>query len=244
MMKLKVMENAQELGKEAARLAAQTINDAIERQGGARIVLSTGASQFETIKELLTLNIDWTKVEMFHLDEYVGLSEQHPASFRKYLKERFTGKIQLKQAYFVDGEGDYTAKTAMLADELRKAPVDLALIGIGENAHIAFNDPPADFTTKDPFIIVNLDEACKQQQVGEGWFQTVNDVPDQAISMSVHQIMQSKQIISSVPHQVKALAIKMTLENEMTPEIPATILKSHSDWILVLDKDSAAYVQQ
>lgn len=242
-MELKVMVDPRELGKEAARIATQSIRDAIERQGTARIVLSTGASQFETIEELIASDIDWTKVEMFHLDEYVGLSEQHPASFRKYLKERFTSKVSLKSVHFVDGEGDYLAKMAALSEELRKAPIDLALIGIGENAHIAFNDPPADFSTKEPFIVVNLDDACKSQQVREGWFPTLDDVPKQAISMSVHQIMQCKQIISSVPHKVKAQAIKKTLESDITPEIPATILKSHSQWSLVLETESAAYIK-
>jgi glucosamine-6-phosphate deaminase len=242
-MKVKILDNPQELGRESARLAAQAINEAIAERGIARIVLSTGASQFETIDELRTLDVDWSKVEMFHLDEYVGITEEHLASFRKYLKERFTSKVSLQNAYFVDGEGEYKDKMKRLSEDLRKAPIDVALIGIGENAHIAFNDPPADFNNKEAYIVVNLDDACKQQQVGEGWFPTVNDVPEHAISMSVFQIMQSKKIISAVPHAVKAKAIKMTLENDINPEIPATILKTHSDWTLVLDRESASYVK-
>jgi glucosamine-6-phosphate deaminase len=241
-MKLKIMDNSRELGREAARLAAQAINEAIAEQGLARIVLSTGASQFETLDELCALKVDWTKVEMFHLDEYIGISEEHLASFRKYLKERFTSRVSLKKVYFVDGEGEYEEKMKRLSEELGKAPIDLALIGIGENAHIAFNDPPANFEIKEPYIVVSLDEGCKRQQVREGWFPTVNDVPEHAISMSVNQIMQSKKIISAVPHAVKAQAIKQTLENDITPEIPATILKSHDDWTLVLERDSAVYV--
>ncbi|MFC5653300.1 glucosamine-6-phosphate deaminase [Paenibacillus solisilvae] len=242
-MKVKMMDSPQELGREAARLTAQAINEAIAERGVARIVLSTGASQFETLDELRTLDVDWSKVEMFHLDEYVGITEAHLASFRKYLKERFTSKVSLQNAYFVDGEGEYEDKMKRLSEELRKAPIDIALIGIGENAHIAFNDPPADFDNQQPYIVVNLDESCKRQQVREGWFPTVNDVPEFAISMSVHQIMQSKKIISAVPHAVKAQAIKQTLENDINPDIPATILKTHSDWTLVLDRESAAGVE-
>ena len=177
---------------------------------------------------------------MFHLDEYIDLPESHPASFRKYLKERFLNHINIKKAYLVSPDGDVKAHIAELTEAIRKEEIDLGLIGIGENAHIAFNDPPADFDTKEAYLIVNLDDDCKKQQMGEGWFATMDDVPNQAVSMSVYQIMQCKTILSCVPYAAKANAIQKTLENDLTNEIPATMLKTHPDFHLYLDKDSAS----
>jgi glucosamine-6-phosphate deaminase len=243
-MEVRVLSTASVLGKEAAKLATQILNEVIARKGKARIVLSTGASQFETLQALVDSPVDWSRVEMFHLDEYVNLPESHLASFRKYLKERFISKIPLGKAHLVDGEGD-TGKTIQeLSAEIRSEPIDLALIGIGENAHIAFNDPPANFDTKEAYIVVDLDEDCKKQQVGEGWFATIEDVPSQAISMTVHQIMQSKVIISCVPHQAKAKAIKAVFTNDVTNLVPATILKAHPDIHLFLDENSASMVNE
>jgi len=238
-MTINVFENPVELGKNAAVYCTEIINEAIACKGKARIVLSTGASQFDTIKSLIEMNIDWSKVEMFHLDEYIGISENHPASFRKYLKERFLSKVNIKKAYLVDGEEDPQKVIAYLTAEIRKEPIDVGLIGIGENAHIAFNDPPADFGTEEAFICVTLNDTCKQQQVREGWFVTVDNVPNQAISMTVHQIMQCRHIVSCVPYSVKAKAIRDTLENQLTNMIPATMLKKHPDFALFLDEDSS-----
>lgn len=238
-MKVKVFKTADDLGQAAAAVTADILKQAIAQKGKARLLLSTGASQFETIQHLVAFDLAWDKVEMFHLDEYVNLSEKHPASFRKYLKERFVNIVQPKQAYFVSGEGDIARNIAELTDALQAEPIDVALIGIGENAHIAFNDPPADFTTTVAYKVVDLDEKCKQQQVGEGWFATPADVPAQAITMTVNQIMQSKVILSCVPHGVKAMAIKQTLASDVTPLIPATILKTHANWTLFIDQDSA-----
>jgi glucosamine-6-phosphate deaminase len=243
-MNVKILETPEKLGNEAAVKAAEVLNRVIKEKGSARLALSTGASQFETINHLIRMEVDWSKVEMFHLDEYVNLSESHKASFRKYLKERFVDFVSLKKAHFVDGEGDFQEKVKELSKEISKEPIDLGLIGIGENAHIAFNDPPADFDTKDPYIIVNLDEDCKSQQVREGWFESVDKVPNQAISMSVHQIMSCKAIISCVPHQVKAKAIKDVFEKEVTNMIPATILKTHPDITLFLDEQSSSELNQ
>ena len=212
---------------------------AIAAQGYARLLLSTGASQFEMISSLVTQDVDWSKVTMFHLDEYVGLPETHNASFRKYLKERFASKVNLKEAIYVNGEGDIKQNIAHITKRLREAPIDVAAIGIGENGHIAFNDPPADFNTQESYIVVNLNDRCKRQQVGEGWFSTVADVPKQAISMTVSQMMKSKCIVSVVPHGVKAEAVRNTLAQNVNNIVPATILKFHSDWNLYLDKDSA-----
>lgn len=239
-MKISIAKSPEKLGENAAVYCADILNMAIAQKGKARLILSTGASQFETLQALIAQDIDWSRVEMFHLDEYIGLPESHPASFRKYLKERFISRVNLKAAHLVNGEGDIRKTIDDLSQELLKEPVDLGLIGIGENGHIAFNDPPADFDTKDAYIVVNLDEKCKRQQVGEGWFATVDEVPAQAISMSVHRIMQCRAIVSCVPHKVKAQAVRQTLESELTNRIPATMLVRHEEVALFLDEASAS----
>lgn len=235
-----VSSTPSELGAQAANAIASLLNDAVSLQGYARLVLSTGASQFDTLDALIGLDVPWNKIEMFHLDEYVALPESHPASFRKYLKERFVSRVPLKAAYFVDGEGDVAGNIAALSRELTKQPVDVGVIGIGENGHIAFNDPPADFNTQESYKIVDLDERCKKQQVGEGWFADVDSVPKQAITMCVQQIMSCRHIISAVPHTVKADAILRTVTEPVNPNVPATILKTHPGWKLFLDTQSAA----
>lgn len=241
-MKVKVLETSAALGAEAATHAADLIRKAIAEKGKARIVLSTGASQFEFFQAFVREKIEWGKVEMFHLDEYVNLPQTHIASFRKYLKERFADVVSVGRTCYVNGEGDVRANIEALTAEIRKEPIDVSLIGIGENCHIAFNDPPADFDTREAFIVVDLDEACKKQQVGEGWFATIDDVPKQAITMTVHQIMQAKTIISCVPRGVKANAIKQTLESELNNRVPSTMLKQHADWTLYLDRESASLI--
>lgn len=239
-MEIKVFETSKELGRAAATFCEHVLNRAIEKKGSARILMSTGASQFDTIEALLDVNVDWSKVEMFHLDEYVGLPDTHPASFRKYLRERFLDHINIKKAYLVNPDNDVNSAIAQLTEDVRRAEIDLGLIGIGENAHIAFNDPPADFDTKEAYIVVDLNDTCKRQQIREGWFDTIDDVPKQAISMSVYQIMQCETILSCVPYAAKADAVQKTLENDLTCTIPATILKQHKDFHLYLDKDSAS----
>ena len=244
-MKITVGKNVDEMGSLAAELAAGKMLRAIAEKGSARIVLSTGESQFAVIKHLVTKELPWDKVIMFHLDEYVGIPETHAASFRKYLKERFIDLVHPKKAFFVCGEGDIQSNITTLTNEIREAPIDLALIGIGENAHIAFNDPPANFAASEAYIIVNLDDTCKKQQVGEGWFAGIGDVPNQAISMTVHQIMLSDTIISCVPGKRKAQAIRDTLSApSVTNMIPATKLREHKDWHLFLDKESASLTDQ
>lgn len=238
-MEIRICKDRKALGESAAKHVAQVLRDVIEEKGFARIVLSTGASQFDTIDALTRQDVKWECVEMFHLDEYVDLPETHVASFRKYLKERFVDKVgKLKAVHFVDGTKECIEK---LTEEIRKSPVDIGLIGIGENAHIAFNDPPADFDTKEAYIIVNLDDDCKKQQMGEGWFATIDDVPKQAVSMTAYQIMQCERIVSCVPYKVKANAIKKTLSAKETDnKVPATLLKEHPDFLLYLDEDSAS----
>jgi len=241
-MKIVICKDSKSLGIGAANLAADTINSCIDEKGSARIVLSTGASQLPMFDSLIEKNIDWSKVEMYHLDEYVGISETHIASFRKYLKERFIAKVNLKSYHLVDGTSEGIAD---VTNSLRAAPIDLGLIGIGENAHIAFNDPPADFDSTDAYIMVNLSDTCKKQQVGEGWFASADDVPKQAVSMTVYQILQCQKIISCVPYAVKADAIqKMLTCKAQSDLIPATALKGHADYTLFVDEDSFSLVNE
>ncbi|MBR6793595.1 MAG: glucosamine-6-phosphate deaminase [Clostridia bacterium] len=241
-MRMIVSENAKGSGKKAAELAARLINSYIKRRDLARIVLSTGASQFEFLEALIQEDIDWSRVEAFHLDEYIGLPIDHPASFRKYIKERFADRVHPKAVHYVEPEGNVAENIAALTKKLTEKPIDVAFIGIGENGHIAFNDPPADFETEKSYIVVDLDEKCRRQQLGEGWFPTLEDVPRQAISMTVSQIMKAKHIISVVPHAVKANAIKATMENDLTPAVPATMLKQHRACFLFLDQNSASLI--
>lgn len=238
-MKIVISKTSDDLGRRAAAETAKLINEAIAKNGRARIALSTGASQFDTLKHLVEEKVDWSKVEMFHLDEYVNMPDTHPASFRKYLKERFVDKTNVGKVNFVDGTPE---GIAALTKEIQSAPIDVGLIGIGRNSHIAFNDPPADFDTKASYLVVKLDPACRNQQLAEGWFPTIDDVPTEAVSMSVWQIMQCKVIISAVPHAEKAWAVAQTLANELTNKIPATMLKTHDNFQLYVDADSYADV--
>jgi glucosamine-6-phosphate deaminase len=233
------------LSRAAARLAAEGLRRAIHDQGQARIVAATGASQFEFLDALTAASdVDWSRVEMFHLDEYVGLPLRHPASFRKYLLERLIGKVGITRYHLLDGESDAAGVAARVGRELARAPIDLAFVGIGENAHLAFNDPPADFDTDTPYLIVTLDEACRQQQVGEGWFATVADVPSQAISMSVRQILKAREIICIVPDARKAPAVKACVEGDISPTAPASILRTHDNTTLYLDRESASLLRE
>lgn len=238
-MEIHIYDYAAEMGMNAAGRIADKLNEAIREKGRARIILSTGASQFELLKHLVEQPVDWEKVEMFHLDEYVGLPESHPASFRRYLRDRFTGIVPVT-AHFVNTEGDIGGSLRALTGELRREVIDVGVIGIGENGHIAFNDPPADFDTREAYKIVNLDEKCRMQQVGEGWFPSIEETPAQAVSMTPYQIMQCRCIVSVVPDQRKAVAVKRTLETEdVSRDIPATLLKTHPEWYLYLDRESA-----
>jgi glucosamine-6-phosphate deaminase len=241
-MKITICNNARELGLEAAKLAGSRLREAIEEKGKAKLILSTGNSQFETLDSLLREKVDWKNIEIFHLDEYIGLQESHKASFRKYLKERFINRIDCKMFHAVDTEGNIEELMSLLSHKIQLSPVDVGLIGIGVNGHIAFNDPPADFETVRSFIEVTLDEKCRQQQVDEGWFARLDEVPEKAVSMSVNQIMQCRTIISAVPHNVKAEAVYNTFTNQLTNMVPATMLKYHPDFNLFLDVNSASRI--
>ncbi|MEH6307865.1 glucosamine-6-phosphate deaminase [Olivibacter sp. CPCC 100613] len=239
-MNIFISKNPKELGQAAGKEAAKLINEAISEKGSANIILATGTSQFETINQLIKEDIDWSKVTMFHLDEYIDLSISHPASFRKYLKERFLMHVpSLKAAYLIDGESDPDVERKKLGDLISAHPIDVALVGIGENGHLAFNDPPADFDTEEPYLAVNLDHQCRMQQLGEGWFKSLDEVPTSAISMSVKQICKSKHIICSVPDARKAQAVKDSVEQVVSNHYPASILQKHSACSLYLDEASA-----
>lgn len=231
-----------ELGVSAAAQAAQTLRSVLAHQAQAVLVLATGASQFATLHNLIHApGIDWRQVTCFHLDEYIGLPPDHPAAFRKYLRQRFAQHLPLKAFHFVQGDApDPQAECRRLGELIQAAPVDLALIGIGENGHLAFNDPPADFDTHQPYLVVNLDQACRRQQVGEGWFASLEDVPRQAISMSIYQIMQARTIVCSAPDARKATAVRGCLQGPITPDCPASILQQHPDCHLFLDSESAS----
>lgn len=240
-MKIYLAKTAEEMGVNAARLIAGKLRQAISEKGEARIVLSTGGSQFETLAALRQEQLDWSAVTAFHLDEYIGLPDTHAASFRKYLRERFANYLPLREFVFVEPEGDVAQSIRALTARLREKPVDIGVIGIGENAHIAFNDPPADFDTKEAYIVVDLDPRCKMQQVGEGWFASEAEVPSQAVSMTPYQIMQCGCIVSPVPRKVKASAIQKVLKADRAdPMVPGSLLKTHPDFHLFLDADSAS----
>ena len=245
-MEIIIANDVKELGQAAGRAAAALIRRSIAEKGSANIILATGTSQFETLNQLISEPaIDWGNVVMFHLDEYIGLPPTAKASFRNYLTDRFIDKIpSLKAAHLINGEADAESECERLGDLIRKHPIDVALVGIGENGHLAFNDPPADFVTEQPYIIVSLDEACRKQQLGEGWFHTLDNVPTQAISMSIKQIVKSKHIICSVPDSRKAMAVKNSLEQAVSNLYPASILQLHPDCTLFLDESSAALLSE
>jgi glucosamine-6-phosphate deaminase len=236
-----VLEDMMSLGRAAADQAAAAMRRAILDHGYARIIAATGASQWEFLDALTASRIiDWERVEMFHLDEYVGLPITHPASFRKYLLERLIHKVGIVNYHLLDGSADPGEVIRSVGKALKSAPVDVAFVGIGENGHLAFNDPPADFQTEEPYLIVELDEACRRQQVGEGWFASIPEVPRRAISMSVRQILKAKEIICVVPDARKAPAVKLCFEGEVSPMAPASILRTHPAATIYLDRDSAS----
>ena len=243
-MKVFIYKTKEELGVTAARKGAELIRKAITEKGEATIIVATGASQFEMLSELVHAKVDWSKVTAYHLDEYIGIPVTHGASFRKYLKERFVDQVPLKKFHYIDGESDAEAECERLGELIATQAVDVAFIGIGENGHLAFNDPPADFNTEEPYIKVNLDLECRNQQFGEGWFPTLDQVPETAISMSVNQILKSESIICSVPDERKAKAVKTAVEKEVSPEIPASALKTHKKTWLFLDSGSSSLLRR
>lgn len=241
-LKVKIFENANLMGKAAAISVAKKLNAAVAEKGFANLILATGASQFQFLEHLQQQAIDWKKITVFHLDEYKGMPVTHPASFRKYLKERILDKVQPKQVHYLNGDAPDAEAEVLRYESLLKAhPIDVACIGIGENGHIAFNDPPvADFNDPKLVKVVELDEACRKQQLGEGWFLTLEDVPTHALSLTIPAIMRCKTISCVVPDERKAEAVYNTLNAEISTACPATILRTHPDCVLYLDEGSAS----
>ncbi|QND50579.1 glucosamine-6-phosphate deaminase (plasmid) [Phyllobacterium sp. 628] len=242
MVDVRILSDKQTLGATGAELGAAAIRRAIVANGKASIIVATGASQFELLQNLVAApDIDWSRVTAFHLDEYVGMDITHPASFRKYLQERFIVPLGGKVTFHpVNAERDPQAKAKRLGALIADHDIDVCFAGIGENCHLAFNDPPADFDTDEPYIVVTLDEACRKQQMGEGWFPSLEAVPQQAISMSIRQILKSRLIILSVPDERKAQAVRDAMEGAVDPRHPASIIQTHPQTIMLLDPDSAS----
>ena len=240
-MKLRLEKDRRAMSAAAARHAAASLRDVIARNGNARIVAATGASQLEFLQELTSQpGVDWPRVELFHLDEYAGIPESHPASFRRYLRENLIEPAGIRQYHFLDGQGDLDDVRRRVGSELSREPIDVMFAGIGENGHLAFNDPPANFDTVEPYIVVALDEACRKQQVGEGWFASIKEVPTTAISMSVRQMMKANELLVVVPDERKAAAVKASLEGPITPQVPASIIRTHPNVTLYLDQPAAS----
>lgn len=240
-MRLRVFEGRESLAKAAAEQASLAIQDAIRDKGTARIIAASAASQFEFLEALTALpGVNWTRVELFHLDEYIGLPMTHPASFCRFLQDRLISKTGIGNYHLLDGKKDPAETIQRAGQAISAAPIDVAFVGIGENGHLAFNDPPADFATDKPFIVVNLDEACRRQQVGEGWFANLDAVPSRAISMSVRQVLKSREILALVPGPKKAEAIKACFDGPISPNAPSSILRTHPNATIYLDRESAA----
>jgi glucosamine-6-phosphate deaminase len=239
-----VFDTKLELGATAATHAERIIQQAIGEHGMAHLIAATGASQFEFLDALMIKEINWSQVVFFHLDEYVGLGDTHPASFRRYLKERIVDRVRPHAFHFVNGDAeDIQLECRRVGELISQQEIDAAFVGIGENGHLAFNDPPADFETEEPYIVVDLDQACRNQQVGEGWFSSIDQVPAQAISMSVRQIMKARNILCIVPEQRKAEAVRNCFEFEVNPKHPASILQQHKSVSLYLDSESSSLLK-
>ena len=245
-MKIEVFKTKEQCGAAAADRGAEILKEVIAAKGRASFIVATGASQFDFMKALTQKDgIEWHNTTMYHLDEYIGFNEAHPASFRRYLKERLVDLVQPGTVHFIRGEADDPAAECRRMNEIiSQDTIDVAFVGIGENGHLAFNDPPADFETEQPFIIVELDDACRRQQFGEGWFDSLEDVPTSAISMSIRQIMKAAAIICTVPDERKARAVKQCFEGEISPLYPASILRRHLRAYVYLDEDAASLLTQ
>jgi glucosamine-6-phosphate deaminase len=240
-MQIKRFDDKRLMATAAAEQVASTLREVMRSGRHARLIAATGVSQLELLEALTRAHgINWQQVELFHLDEYIGLPSSHPASFCRFLRERLIEKTGILRHFLLDAGSDPAEVMLRTGRALRSAPIDLALVGIGENGHLAFNDPPADFNTEEPYIVVELDEACRQQQYRQGWFPSLAEVPRRAISMSVRQILKAKRIVCVASEARKAAAVKVCLEGDVSPQAPASILRTHPDTTLYLDMHSAA----
>jgi glucosamine-6-phosphate deaminase len=244
-VQLRLFSDKTALGAAAAADAADAIGRAIAARGRARIIAATGASQFEFLAALVARpDVDWSRVELFHLDEYIGISAEHPASFRRYLLERLIRPAGITHTHLLDGESEPAKVCRDVGRAIQTAPIDVAFVGIGENGHLAFNDPPADFDTREPYLVVSLDDACRRQQVGEGWFASIDEVPRTAISMSCRQIVAASEILVIVPDARKAAAVRATCEGVVTPAVPASLLQEHARVTVYLDPPAASRLER
>lgn len=233
------------MARAAAEYAVSKLIAALEQNESVRLLAATGASQLEFLNYVVSApKIDWTRIELFHLDEYIGIGMDHPASFAGYIRDRIIKPTGIPRYHLLDGTGDPDKEIRAASEAVAAAPIHVAFVGIGENGHLAFNDPPADFKTEQPYLIVNLDEKCRLQQVGEGWFAGLNDVPARAMSMSVRQILKSQAIVCTVPDERKSHAVKAALTGPVTPDVPASILQMHPDVRFFLDENSARLLPQ
>lgn len=240
-MNLRIYPDRKQMARAAAQHAAAALQRAIAERGSANVIAASAASQVEFLEDLIaTSGIDWSRVELFHLDEYIGLPMTHPASFCRFLEERLISKTGISRYHLLRGDDRVTEVIRQTSEAIRAAPIDVAFVGIGENGHLAFNDPPADFVAEEPYIVVELDEACRRQQVGEGWFESLEAVPKRAISMSVRQVLRSREILAIVPGPKKAQAIRDCMEGAVSPLAPASILRTHENTVVYLDEESAA----
>lgn len=244
-MDIRIFDTRPEMAQAAAERAATVLRETLARAGRANVIAATGASQFEFLEALVAApGIDWSRTVFFHLDEYVGLPETHPASFRRYLRERIVERVHPGAFHFVNGDAaDPVAECFRVGELIQLHPIDVAFVGIGENGHLAFNDPPADFETGKPYVVVSLDETCRRQQMGEGWFPSLDAVPARAISMSVKQILKSREILCIVPDARKAQAVHECVDGAVSPRHPASILQEHPRTTLYLDAASAALLR-
>ena len=240
-MQIRVIETVDELSRLAAAHAADVLARAIATTGRARLVAATGTTQFPFLEALTTApGIDWRRVELFHLDEYLGLPADHPGSFCRFIHNRIVAPTGIVDYHLIDGTGEPAAVIEALTAELRRAPVDLAVTGIGENGHLAFNEPPADFTTSAAFKVVALDDTSRRQQVGEEWFRQVEDVPTHAITMTVPEILKATSIVCLAHGARKARAVAACFNRTPSPEAPASALATHAAATVYLDAAAAA----
>jgi len=243
-MNISVFKSKNEMAQAAGAKAAEIIRRALADRGKAYIIAATGASQFEFLEALVNQDLNWKHTTFFHLDEYVGLAASHSASFRRYLKERIADVVNPGAFHFINGEAEnLTEECRRVGVLISRQMIDVAFVGVGENGHLAFNDPPADFETTEPYLVVNLDEGCRRQQIGEGWFKDLDEVPRQAISMSIQQILKAREVMCVVPDRRKAQAIRDCLELEVSPLRPASILQEHPCATVYLDRESASFLR-
>jgi glucosamine-6-phosphate deaminase len=239
----RVFDTSEKAAEAAAVQAAELIRASLRARGKARVVAATGASQVEFLQRLIAApDIAWKQVELFHLDEYIGLARTHPASFQRYIRERIVDPTGIDQVHYLDGMADPASVCAIAGQAISAAPVDVAFAGIGENGHLAFNDPPADFETEEAFLIVKLDERARRQQVGEGWFGALEDVPKLAITMSIRQILRARSIVCIATGSRKAEAVRLSFGGEIGPGAPASALRLHGDATVFLDRDAASLI--